>query len=61
MHAAFSGAGKGKQEVCANKERKYECEGKGVCAGRGRERKVLVKDANREGAGREEKEQRKNG
>ena len=31
----FSGAGKGKQGVCANKERKYDCAGKGeyeVCA-----------------------------
>ena len=28
---------------------------------RGRERKVLVKDTNMEGAGRDEKEQRKNG
>jgi len=46
VHATFSGAGKGE---------------KGVCAERKRERKVLVKDINREGAGREEKGQRKNG
>ena len=44
MQAEFSGAGKGE---------------KGVCAERKRERKVLVKDINREGAGREEKGQRK--
>jgi hypothetical protein len=43
VHATISGAGKGE---------------KGVCAGRGRERKVLVNDTNREGAGREEKGQR---
>ena len=32
MQAEFSDAGKGKHEVCANKERQYECAGKGECA-----------------------------
>jgi len=41
VQAEFSGAGKGE---------------KGVRAGKGRERKVLVKDTNMEGAGRNEKE-----
>ena len=55
MHAEFSGAGKGEYEVCAGRGRERKVRGEGETYG------VCVKDTNRDGAGRDEKEQRKNG
>ena len=55
MHATFSGAGKGEKGVCAGRGRERKVRGEGETYG------VCVKDTNREGAGRKEKGQRKNG